>query len=313
MENNVFSEYKINRHADRTTVRIMPNYSYLEKFGLYGIVGLCILIPSWIIYHTAHIPQYLWFPWLAISLFLVFFSVYKYNWKLWGWNLFTFDRKGFFLSSNAGPMHLQYAEIKTVEIFKESTSELYGLHIIMQKDEVIAIHFLCTSQKKMEELAQMIITQVLSKELIEKPVKATYVSKLYDRFFTNRLNRKNFLIGIIIAWLLFVDLVLIGIVIGETKFRDNRVYFAYVFAMVVWCIFFLSLVSRRKHDIGYAVNELYEKQNNDVPLYWVSPAGRFSALVWLSVQLATMESAQYENQYGKPPLPTLSLRNVFGL
>lgn len=286
----------------------MPHYSPLEKFGLYAIVWLIILIPSLII--TVNLPHSIWFPWPVISLTLTFIIAYKYNWKLWGWNLFTFDKNGLFLSSNSGPMYLRYTEIKTVEILKESNNELYGLHIVMQKGEVIATHFLSTSQNVLEEFTQMIITQSLSKDLIEKPVKETRFSKLYDRCFTKRLNRKNFLVGITICWLLFLDLILITYIVDLS---ESRIYFAYVFSVVVWGIFFISLTSRREHDLGYSVNELSEKQKRDIPLYWMSPSGRLGALLWLSVQLAMMESAQYENQYGSVPKQQISIKTILGL
>jgi uncharacterized membrane protein YhaH (DUF805 family) len=306
----IFSSYRIVKKPHKAIVNIMPFYGVLETFGLFCTVWIITLIPFGLLYlflWSLHIP---WYVFIAASLLLTVFVIKKFIWNIWGISLFVFDKEGFFVSGNASPIHLHYSDIKTLEIHDVKDASSYRLQFVMHSGETAAINFLCTSHQVLEELAQLIISQSLSKDLKEKAVYTgafAPIKRFYDNLFSTRLNRKNYIVGMITAWLLYIDIILLIKIFDIGNIHNAILAYTVAIIAIIVVFFEVTLIARRSHDIGFAVNDPSTMEYAQ-PI--MAHAYQYTVF-WLIIKLMFIESAGYENQYGKMSDQHVDLRAIF--
>jgi uncharacterized membrane protein YhaH (DUF805 family) len=307
MQGIIFSSYKIVKNTHNATIKIMPYWGPLASLGQIFFVWVFTLIPTVVLYAFLarfHIP---WQIFLIMSFLIVFILFKKFMSNVWGIDFLIFDKTGFFVSGNTASSHVPYSEVKTIEVHEVPDQKVYNFHFIMQKGDVLAMNIHSTSHEILEEIAQLIISQSLSKGLEEKHVSNNILRRVFDNLFSSRLNRKNYLVGMTLALLLLIDISLSSIIYSSATTNPVIEYILLISILII-LVFYYSLVTRRGHDIGFAVNDPSFVTDNPFPTWYLQ-----GGLIWFTIKLFFMESAKYENQYGKTPDQHLNSRNIFGL
>jgi uncharacterized membrane protein YhaH (DUF805 family) len=127
----------------------------------------------------------------------------------------------------------------------------------------------------------------------------------WNRLFSGRINRRNFIVGTISIWILyFLGLFLLGFILallfGESFVNDTNSTYMAVLAVIIAYFYNASLSIRRLHDIN---------QSGWVLLAAVIPLVNILILCLLIFQ----KGHSGKNQYGNEPNPKIDLLNGFGI
>jgi uncharacterized membrane protein YhaH (DUF805 family) len=126
--------------------------------------------------------------------------------------------------------------------------------------------------------------------------------KIFRRFSTERLNRRNFALGMLFYSLINIivmELVKHPAFTDMTKGLSNVEYALLILLLLLYIsimvVFLLSLIDRRLQDMGRDITEF-----PSIPILWPLLLCLF------------LKGENKENKYGKPPEPKIDLKGLFG-
>jgi len=128
---------------------------------------------------------------------------------------------------------------------------------------------------------------------------------LMDRLFNRRLNRRNYLIGNILIWILFFSVILAmgftaGLLFGSNAVNDEAATWITLIGLCFFLFYSVSLNTRRFHDLNHSGWNF---------LWGFIPFGSIVLLVMLFL----IQGIEQENKYGPKTKPEINIGEIIGL
>lgn len=129
-------------------------------------------------------------------------------------------------------------------------------------------------------------------------------SSYFSKLFRGRLNRRNYLIGVVLiyAFILVASFILVFF-FGYTPGEENMTGTELIFYLIVYAIvlfYGFSLGIRRFHDLG---------KSGWFVLLNLIPIVNIIVTIWLFVGAGQ----SVNNKYGNPPMPKIDIKDILGL